>query len=123
MTKVFQKIRFLIIPVMGLATLLPMSVFAAPSSNGTLLTFLTTLNSTLGRIIPILIGLALLVFLWGIIKYITSAGEQDKKSAIGYIINGIVALFFMVSIWGIVALLDSATSASGSSLILPTGKK
>lgn len=58
--------------------------------------------------IPILIGLALLVFLWGVFKYVFASDPKNKKEALPYITWGIISLFIMVSIWGIVFLLQGA---------------
>lgn len=55
-------------------------------------------------VIPIIIGLALLTFLWGVMKYGTSRDEATRKESIAIIINGIIVLFVMVSVWGLVAL-------------------
>jgi len=58
-------------------------------------------------VIPIVIGLALLTFLWGVMKYGTSRDEASRKESIAIIINGIIVLFVMVSVWGLVWLFAS----------------
>lgn len=57
--------------------------------------------------VPIIIGLAVLVFLYGIAKYGISKDEKNRQEAVGIITYGIIALFVMVSIWGLVALISS----------------
>ncbi len=56
-------------------------------------------------IIPIIASLALLAFFWGLVKFISNAGDEkaigDGKSLMKW---GLVALFVMVSIWGILRL-------------------
>jgi hypothetical protein len=50
--------------------------------------------------IPIVFALALLLFFWGVAKYILSAGtEKDEGKKI--MVWGVVALFVMSSIWGL----------------------
>lgn len=50
-------------------------------------------------LIPILVGVALLVFFWGIVQYLfTDAKEKGSK----LMFWGIIALFVMVSVWGLV---------------------
>ena len=50
--------------------------------------------------IPIVFSLALLLFFWGVAKYILSAGtEKDEGKKI--MVWGVVALFVMSSIWGL----------------------
>ena len=58
-------------------------------------------------VIPIVIGLALLTFLWGVMKYGTSRDEAARKESIAIIINGIIVLFVMVSVWGLVWIFAS----------------
>ena len=58
-------------------------------------------------IVPILYALALLVFIWGLVKFIFRVGgDSDKALAAGKKLMtwGLLALFIMVSIWGILAL-------------------
>lgn len=50
----------------------------------------------------IIIGLAVLYFLWGLLKYIKTAAGEELEEAKGMIINGIIIIFVMVSIWGLV---------------------
>ncbi|MFW5853310.1 MAG: pilin [Patescibacteria group bacterium] len=58
-------------------------------------------------LVPILIGLGFLVFLWGLITYLTAAGDPEKRSTgINIIIMGIVVLFVMVAAWGLVGILS-----------------
>jgi hypothetical protein len=56
-----------------------------------------------GQVIPLLIAVATLVFMWGIIRYITAGGSEDKLvDARRLMIFGIVGLAVMVSVWGLV---------------------
>lgn len=58
------------------------------------------------RMLPaILIGLAFIVFVWGIIKYILAKGEKDSKEATGVITFGIIAITVITAVWGIVYFL------------------
>ena len=59
----------------------------------------------LGSLGPILIGLTLLLFFWGLSKFIF-AGGSEKNSEYGknLMVWGLIGLFFMFSIFGIIAL-------------------
>lgn len=58
---------------------------------------------------PVIIGIALIAFFWGLAKFIFSAGDEEKRENGKHImIWGIVALFVMVSIWGIVRFIGEA---------------
>jgi len=68
---------------------------------------LTTVNQILDYIIPILITLAVVYFIWGVIQYTVSGDEEKKKKARGMIIQGLIGLFVIVAFWGIIALITS----------------
>lgn len=64
-------------------------------------------SNLLNALIGMLITLAIVVFFWGLIKYLLSGGATDEAhKGIHQMIWGIVAIFVMVSIWGLVALLQ-----------------
>lgn len=57
-------------------------------------------------IIPLLITLAIVYFIYGVVKYIMNANEAaEREEGRKFMIWGIVALFVIVSIWGLVKLL------------------
>ena len=64
------------------------------------------IGTIIGLLIPILVSLAVVVFFWGLIKYITG-GEKGRGEGKQIMIAGIVSLFVMVSLWGIITLLQS----------------
>ena len=72
---------------------------------------ITNLIGAIGRIvnmlIPILVGVAILFFFWGLIKYIRSSGK-DHTEGRNIMIAGIVSFFIMVSLYGIVNFAGSA---------------
>ena len=56
---------------------------------------------------PIVVGLALLYFFWGLASYIFSSDDPEKKeSGRNIMIWGVIALFVMVSVWGLVNVLS-----------------
>jgi len=74
---------------------------------------LTTLLDSIGRLVdlalPIVVGLALLGFFYGLAKFIFSASDPDKqKEGRSIMIWGVVALFVMVSVWGLVNFLGNS---------------
>ena len=66
----------------------------------------------------LLIAAAVILFLYGVIKYVYSGDNEEKrKEAKNYIVYGIIGLFVMVSVWGLVNLLVGTFSFSGSNTI------
>lgn len=78
----------------------PLTTFAAPSDFAG---FITTLLDLIGAAIPVVMGMALLVFFFGLAKFILKSGDakshQDGKQ---FMIWSVVALFAMVSIYGLI---------------------
>lgn len=69
-----------------------------------ILSFLTDL------IIPILFSVAIIVFVYGIVKYvIAGANSNNRREATNTMIWGILGLFVMFAVWGIVALISNTT--------------
>jgi uncharacterized membrane protein YidH (DUF202 family) len=65
-----------------------------------------SLNGALGYIVPIIIGFALIAFLWGILKYLVSGSdEKQREESKMFMLWGIIGLAVMVSVWGLVSIL------------------
>jgi predicted RND superfamily exporter protein len=67
------------------------------------------------------VGLAMVLFIMGLIGFLASAGDQsahDKGRQ--RMVWGIIALFFMVSIWGIVNILQTMLGAGWNQGCTPT---
>jgi fumarate reductase subunit D len=96
------------------------TVFAMPLlASADLVDSINTITGLLNKIIPILMIIATIIFLWGVIQYITAGGEEEKiKTGRNYMIFGLIALFVMVAVWGIVNILVS-TFVSGESTAIP----
>ncbi|MEK7647164.1 MAG: pilin [Patescibacteria group bacterium] len=98
-----------LIPV-GLA-ILPLAASAATATD-----LITTVQGILNALIPLFMVIATVVFLWGVVRYITSAGEDEKvKEAKNFIMYGLIGLFVMVSVWGLVGVLVSTFGVGGGS--------
>lgn len=58
-------------------------------------------------LIPFLGAIAFLAFVWGIARFIKSAGnEKEIKDSKNLIIWGIVGIFILVTVWGIIYFLQ-----------------
>jgi membrane protease YdiL (CAAX protease family) len=72
---------------------------------------LETVKNLADAIVPLFMVIAVAVFLWGIIRYITSAGDEEKqKASRGYIIYGLIGIFVMISFWGIIQVVATSFS-------------
>ncbi len=85
------------------------------SSIADILKFVTCLISN--SVIPLFFALAIVVFLWGMVKFIQNANDStEREQGRTFMIWGIVALFVMVSVWGIVKVF---TTSLGISNVIP----
>lgn len=67
---------------------------------------LIRIRTTANFIIGLLFIVATLVFLWGVVKFIASAGDEAKrKSSKGLMTWGILGLAVMAAAWGITQVL------------------
>ncbi len=61
-------------------------------------------------LVPFLIGLAVVMFIYGVLILIFSEGGDKKEDGKKYMLWGIVGIFVMVSVWGLVNILISTFS-------------
>ena len=60
--------------------------------------------------VPLVVGLAILLFLWGLAKYILSQDDAESRAnARSIMIWGVVIIFVMTALWGLVGLLSQLT--------------
>ncbi len=87
--------------------LLPTLAFAQlPSSTTQTLGGITTTATDLVlQLTKGLVAAAILVFIFGVVKYIIAGDEEGKASAQKIILYGVIGLFAIVAVWGLVALL------------------
>lgn len=79
---------------------------------------LNTVGGIINILVVLAIGAAILVFFWGLIKYLTNAGTEKAKG-LSTMLYGIIAIFVMVSIWGLVRLLGNTFLPGVSNNPLP----
>jgi len=60
-------------------------------------------------VVPIIITLAFLYFIWGVINYFFIHGDEEGKRAEGrqFVLWGVIGLVVLFSIWGILNILLS----------------
>ncbi len=93
--------------IVGISALLPMLAFGALDFTD-INSSINSVTGIINSLIPVIIGIALLLFLIGILQYVTAGGDEEKRAAArGLIIFGIIALFVMVAAWGFVKILTS----------------
>ena len=65
-------------------------------------------NNIINTTIPFIIGIAVFIFIIGLVQYVNAGGDEDKiKAARQTIIWGLIIIFVMFSAVGIVNLLNN----------------
>lgn len=119
------------ISVLAVSLLAPSLAFAA-----TLQEIFCTVGALIMLVTPMVVGLALLAFFWGLAMYMFSlsggegtaahsaygapASPQGKQTGRTVMLYGIITLFVMVSVWGIVNLLQVTFGVGGGSIQPPS---
>lgn len=123
--------KFIKITSLGVILLLPSFAFAAEKIQDVLcIVIALILQAT-----PIVFGLALLAFFWGLAMYMWSlsggdgaaahsaygapASPQGKQTGRTIMLWGLIVLFVMLSVWGLVNMLQATFGISGGSITPP----
>ncbi len=117
-----------IIGLVSFSALAPLFALAQQSNitcglGGNIQFMICKVGQIISSIIPILIALGVVYFIWGVISYAIGKDEEAKKEGRSRIINGLIALLVIVSIWGLVGILQStfgiSQSGSATSIDIP----
>ena len=90
-------------------SLTPVVTFAAASrcapNSADISNIFCKVGEILNSVIPILILLGVVYFVWGVVQYVISSDEEAKESGKMRIIYGIIGLAVIVAMWGLVNIL------------------
>jgi hypothetical protein len=85
--------------------------------------YLTYFSSCIinNAMIPFLFAVAIIMFIWGVIKFFIINSDEEAKREQGkqFMIWGIVALAVMLSVWGLVGILKTTFGLNTGATILP----
>lgn len=106
-----------LIGVSALAALVPALAFAdvpqgLQNTASGLTDFVKSLTDAANALIPFFLAIAVVVFIYGVIKFILATGAEDKAVARGFIIYGIIGIAVIVSLFGIIKLLQRTVGIS-----------
>jgi hypothetical protein len=101
----------------------PMLAFAAActtlttgsggASSGTIANLLCTVSNILNAIVPVLVALGVVYFVWGVISYVIASDEEAKSSGRNRMIWGIIGLAVIIGLWGLVGILGNTFGING----------
>jgi hypothetical protein len=73
----------------------------------TIQSLICKLNEILGAILPFLIALGVLYFVWGVVQFVIASDEEAKTTGRNRMIYGIIGLVVIVGMWGLVRIVTN----------------
>jgi hypothetical protein len=80
---------------------------------------LCKIQSILNAVIPVLVTLGVVYFVYGVITYVISSDEEAKKTGRDRIIYGIIGLAVIIGMWGLVSILTRTFGVDSNNGIRP----
>jgi len=78
-------------------------------------------NEILGAVLPLLIALGVVFFVWGVITYVIAGDEEAKTAGRDKMIMGIIGLAIIVGLWGLVRIVTNTFGINNvTNITLPT---
>ncbi len=91
----------------GLVGVMPLMALAQTANTTYLQSLIGGAKTLLDQLVVFLIALAVVWFIWNVVRYTMSDDEEKKGKAKDQMIWGIIAIAVIVSVWGLVAILQS----------------
>jgi hypothetical protein len=110
---------------LGIAALAPSFAHAAINCGSVtqitdIESFLCSFKDLINFSTGVVASLALLVFFWGLVKYIAKADDpKEKEAGKNTMIWGVIALFVMFSVFGLVSFLQASFGVTGTGPVIP----
>ena len=106
---------------------LPMFAFAQSLASGSgqagkIGDFLTTLLGFIqGILLPLILGIAFLMFVWGVFKFFILGGSDEEKQSEGksLMIYAVAGFVLILSFYGIVNIVVNGIGAGNGSAVVP----
>ncbi|MDR3519575.1 MAG: hypothetical protein P4L63_01650 [Candidatus Pacebacteria bacterium] len=84
------------------------------SNNGQIGYIICQAQNILNSLLPLLVLLGLVYFIWGVITYVIAGGEEAKTKGRDRMIYGIIGFAVIVGLWGLVNIVVNTFGLSGA---------
>lgn len=75
----------------------------------------------LNAIIPVLVALGVVYFVWGVVQFVISSDEEAKTAGRNRIVFGVIGLAVIIGVWGLVNILRNTFGLNNTqNITLPT---
>lgn len=95
--------------ILAVLALLPVVAQAQAPQLNSLGDVLTLATNIINQLMPFIVALAVLYFIWGVFQFVMASGDDEaRKVGRQKMMWGIIGIFVMVSVWGLVNLLEGS---------------
>ena len=74
------------------------------------------INQLLNTVVPVLLALGVVYFIWGVAQYVIAGEDETKKKGKNQIIYGLIGLTVIVSLWGLVNIVVTTFDLGGEAI-------
>lgn len=110
MKKISFKSFSKFLPLIAFLVFVPGIVFAQT----TVTTLINKLGDILKALVPLLMTLGLIYFIWGVIRYVIADGEEAKKKGKDTMVYGIIGFAVITALWGLVNMVVEVFGGQGT---------
>ncbi len=97
------------------AFILALAPLHARAAGATLTSILDAFSRSIAAFVPVGVGLALFVFMWGLVRSMyATKGSAEIATARKHMVWGLIGLTIVVSVWGFVKILQDVTGVDPS---------
>lgn len=82
-------------------------------------TLICNFQRILNSLVPLLLALGVVYFVFGVVQYVIAGGDEAKKKGRDHVINGIIGLTVIVALWGVVGLVVSTFDLGNTTFNTP----
>lgn len=86
-------------------------------TNGTLFGIMCRVAQLFNAAVPVLMGLAVIWFIWGVISYVIADDEEAKSTGRDRIIYGIIGFAVIIGLWGLVNVVRNTFRLTNSTQV------
>ncbi len=85
----------------------------------TIQSIICVVSNILGVLLPVLIALGVILFVWGVVQFVISQDEEAKTRGRDKMIYGIIGLAVIIALWGIVRIVTNTFGLNTSATVAP----
>lgn len=91
----------------------PIFAFAQTGTEADAGTIFNKIASIVQALIPFLITIAIIYFIWGVISFVIAKDDGTKEKARNVMISGVIGLFVILAVFGLVRVISNTFDIDG----------